>query len=123
MRWRSLLDAGTVLAFGSDAPVEDLDVLKGIHAAVTRRRADGSPGPQGWHPEQRISVGDAVRAYTAGAAYASGEEAIKGTLSPGKLADLVVLSQDIFSIPPMEILNTEVLATMVGGEFVYSMLG
>ncbi len=119
--WRSLLDAGTVLAFGSDAPVEDPDVLKGIHAAVTRRRADGSPGPQGWHPEQRISVEEAVRAYTVGAAYASGEETIKGTLSPGKLADLVVLSRDIFTIDPIEILNTKVLATMIGGEFVHSM--
>ncbi len=118
--WRSLLDAGTVIAFGSDAPVEDLDVLKGIHAAVTRRRPDGTPGPEGWHPEQRISVEEAVRAYTVGSAYASGEEAIKGSLSPGKLADLVVLSQDIFGIDPMEILGTEVLATMVGGEFVYS---
>jgi len=118
--WRSLLDAGAVLAFGSDSPVEDLSVLKGIHAAVTRRRADGSPGPDGWYPEQRLSVAEAVYAYTAGAAYASGEEAIKGTLSPGKLADLVVLSQDIFTVDPMAILDTEVVATMFDGEFVYS---
>lgn len=118
--WRSLLDTGAALAFGSDSPVEDLNVMKGIHAAVTRRRADGSPGPDGWYPEQRLTVAEAVYAYTAGAAYASGEEAIKGTLSPGKLADLVVLSQDIFAVDPMAILETEVVGTMFDGEFVYT---
>jgi hypothetical protein len=117
--WRSLLDAGTVLAFGSDCPVESLDPLAGIHAAVTRRRADGSPGPEGWHPEERITVEEAVRAYTLGAAYASGEEREKGSIAPGKLADLVVLSQDIFAIPPMAILETEVEATILDGQFVY----
>lgn len=118
--WRSLLDNGAVLAFGSDSPVEDLNVMKGIHAAVTRRRADGSPGLEGWYPQQRISVDEAVRAYTASAAYASDEETIKGTLSPGKLADLVVLSQNIFEIDPMDILETKVVATMFDGEFVYA---
>jgi predicted amidohydrolase YtcJ len=117
--WRSLLNAGTVLAFGSDCPVEPLDPLLGIHAAVTRRRADGSPGPEGWHPEERITVEDAVRAYTSGAAYASGEEQDKGSITPGKLADLVVLSHDIFAIPPMSILETEVEATILDGQFVY----
>jgi predicted amidohydrolase YtcJ len=118
--FRSLLDNGAALAFGSDSPVEDLNVMIGIHAAVTRRRADGSPGPEGWYPEQRLTVAEAVYAYTAGAAYASGEEAIKGTLTPGKLADLVVLSQDIFGIDPMEILETEVVATVLDGEVVYT---
>jgi len=118
--WRSLLDAGAVVAFGSDSPVEDLSAMKGIHAAVTRRRPDGSPGAAGWYGEQRLSVAEAVYAYSAACAYASGEEAIKGTLTPGKLADLVVLSQDIFSVDPMAILETEVVATMVDGEFVYS---
>jgi predicted amidohydrolase YtcJ len=117
--WRSLLDAGTVLAFGSDCPVETLDPLVGIHAAATRRRADGSPGPEGWHPQERITVEDAVRAYTLGAAYASGEEREKASISPGKLADLVVLSHDIFAIPPMTILETEVEATILDGKFVY----
>jgi predicted amidohydrolase YtcJ len=117
--WRSLLDAGTRLAFGSDAPVEDISPLLGIHAAVTRRRADGYPGPDGWYPGQRLSVAEAVYAYTMGAAYASGEEVIKGSLTPGKLADLVILDRDIFEVDPSEILETEVLATMVGGEFVY----
>ena len=118
--WRSLLQNGAVLAFGSDSPVEDLSVMKGIHAAVTRRRANGHPDPEGWHPEQRLTVAEAVHAYTAGAAYASGEETIRGSLSPGKLADLVVLSQDIFAIEPMSILNTEVVATLFDGEFVYT---
>jgi predicted amidohydrolase YtcJ len=117
--WRSLLDAGTVLAFGSDCPVEPFDPLAGIHAAVTRRRADGSPGPEGWHPGERITVEDAVRAYTLDAAYASGEEWEKGSITPGKLVDLVVLSQDIFAIPPMSILETEVEATILDGQFVY----
>jgi hypothetical protein len=117
--WRSLLDAGAVLAFGSDSPVETLSVMAGIHAAVTRRRPDGTPGPDGWYAEQRLTVDEAVYAYTVGAAYASGEEAIKGSLAPGKLADLVVLSQDIFTIDPEAILETDVIGTMVGGEWVY----
>lgn len=117
--WRSLLDAGTVLAFGSDAPVEDISPLVGIHAAVTRRRADGTPGPEGWYPAQRLTVGEAIHAYTMGAAYAGGEEQIKGSLTPGKLADLVILDRDIFQIAPLEILQARVLGTMVGGSFVY----
>jgi predicted amidohydrolase YtcJ len=118
--FRSLLNAGAILAFGSDSPVEDLNVMVGIHAAVTRCRADGSPGPTGWYGEQRLTVNEAVFAYTGGAAYASGEEMLKGSLAPGKLADLVVLSQDIFTIDPKAILETKVVGTMVGGEFVYA---
>jgi predicted amidohydrolase YtcJ len=117
--WRTLWDSGAVLAFGSDAPVETPDVLQGIHAAVTRTRADGTPGGDGWIPEERLSVEEAVWAYTAGAAYAGGEERIKGSITPGKLADLVVLSQDIFTTNPMAILETDVMATLFGGEFVY----
>ena len=117
--WRSLLDTGARLAFGSDAPVEDLSPLFGIHAAVTRRRPDGFPGPDGWYPEQRITVAQAVHAYTLVAAYAGGEEKLKGSLTPGKRADLVILDQDIFRIDPMDILHTQVLGTMVDGKFVY----
>jgi predicted amidohydrolase YtcJ len=117
--WRSVLDSGAHLAFGSDCPVETLDPLVGIHAAVTRRRADGSPGPAGWIPAQRLSVAEAVRAYTLGAAYASGELPLKGSLVPGKLADLVVLSRDIFQIDPMAILETHVAMTVLGGRVVY----
>jgi len=116
--WRSLLESGALLAFGSDAPVEDPDVLRGIFAAVTRQREDGTP-PGGWYPEQCLTVPEAVYAYTMGAAYASGEERIKGSLSIGKQADMVVLSQDIFSLPAQEILNTQVEMTIVAGEVVY----
>jgi predicted amidohydrolase YtcJ len=116
--WKSLLEAGATLAFGSDAPVESPDPLLGIHAAVTRQRASGEP-EGGWYPEQRLSVADAVRAYTLGAAYSSGEEHERGSISVGKLADLVVLSQDIFQVPPAEILEAGVVATVLNGEFVY----
>ena len=117
--WRKLLNAGARLTFGSDAPVEMLNPLLGIHAAVTRRRADGYPGPEGWRSEECLTVEEAVRGFTLGAAYASGEENLKGTLAPGKLADLVVLSQDIFTIPPMDIAETQVEATLFDGRFVY----
>ncbi|MBN1642572.1 MAG: amidohydrolase [Anaerolineae bacterium] len=117
--WRSLLNEGTTLAFGSDAPVENIAPLVGIHAAVTRRRADGYPGPEGWYPEQALTVEEAVYAYTMGAAYASGEEQIKGSLTRGKLADLVLLERDIMTIDPIEIVDTPVAATVVGGQFVY----
>ena len=117
--WRSLLDAGTLLAFGSDCPVEDLNPFLGIHAAVTRRRADGFPGPEGWHPQQRLTVEEAVRGFTLGAAQAVGLDDRLGSLSPGKLADLVVLDRDIFACDPMEIAGARVSATMIGGRFVY----
>lgn len=117
--WHSVLDRGAALAFGSDCPVETLDPLAGIHAAVTRRRADGSPGPEGWIPGQRLTVGQAVRAYTLGAAHASGEAHLKGSLVAGKLADLTVLADDIFRIEPMDILDTHVEMTVVDGRIVY----
>ncbi len=116
--WRSLLRAGGRLAFGSDAPVESMNPLVGIHAAVTRQRADGEPG-EGWYPEQRLTVAEAVHGYTLGAAYASGTERDRGSVTVGKLADLVVLSGDIFEIPPQEILDTRVVATVFDGEIVY----
>jgi len=116
--WRSLLQSKAVLAFGSDAPVEDPDVLRGIYAAVTRQRENGTPAG-GWHTEQCLTVPEAVYAYTMGAAYASGEERSKGSLSVGKQADMVVLSQDIMQLPPQEILNTRVEATILNGNMVY----
>jgi predicted amidohydrolase YtcJ len=117
--WRSVLDSGAHLAFGSDCPVETLDPLPGIHAAVTRRRHDGSPDPDGWIPAQRLSVTEAVHAYTLGAAHASGEAHLKGSLSPGKLADVTVLSRDIFAIEPMEILDSRVTTTIFDGRIVF----
>ena len=117
--WRTQLAADAVLAFGSDCPVEKIDPLMGIHAAVTRRRADGSPGPDGWYPEQRLTVEEAVRGFTSGAAYAAGMEDRLGSLTPGKLADFTVLDRDIFEIETMEILNTRVDATILGGRFMW----
>jgi predicted amidohydrolase YtcJ len=117
--WRSLLDAGTALAFGSDCPVEDFNPFLGIHAAVTRRRVDGFPGPQGWYPEQRLTVEEAVCAYTLGAAYAAGLEDRLGSLTPGKLADLIVLDRDTFTCDPMAIAETQVEMTMIGGRFMF----
>ena len=117
--FRSLLDAGARLAFGSDCPVETMNVIAGIHAAVTRRRADGEPAG-GWYPEQRLSVEEAVKAYTLGAAYAAGQEAVLGTLVAGKLGDVVVLSRDLFTLAdPMDILTAQVDLTVLGGQVVY----
>jgi len=117
--WSSLLSSGAHLAFSSDAPVETPDIFQGIYAAVTRRHANGYPGPEGWYPEECVTVAEAVYAYTVGAAYASGEEHIKGSLEAGKLADLVMLSDDIFEVGPEEILKIQVDGTMIGGEWVY----
>ncbi|MBU0491474.1 MAG: amidohydrolase [Chloroflexi bacterium] len=123
--WRSLLDRGTRLAFGSDGPIEDIDPLAGIYATVTRKHPDptvpqarGEPA-EGWYPEECLSVEEAVRAYTLDAAYAAGEEHIKGSLTPGKLADIVVLSRDILSEPPPAILKTRVNMTILDGKVVY----
>jgi len=118
--WRSVLESGAVLAFGSDCPVETLDPLAGIHAAVTRRGPHGEPGPKGWIPEQRLTVTEAVHAYTIGAAQATREANIKGSLRSGMLADLVVLSHDIFVVDPMEILGTAVELTVFDGRIVYT---
>jgi hypothetical protein len=116
--FRSLLDSGATLAFGSDWPVAPMDPIIGIYAAVTRRTLDDR-NPGGWIPEQKISVAEAVHAYTVGSAYAQFDEKIKGSLEPGKLADLVVLSRDIFHIDPVEIQNTAVDFTVCDGRVVY----
>jgi predicted amidohydrolase YtcJ/beta-lactamase class A len=116
--FRTLLDTGATLVFGSDWFVAPLSPVLGIHAAVTRQTIDGK-NPGGWIPEQRITVEEAVRAYTTAAAYAEFAEKSKGTLEPGKLADIVVLSQDIFRIKPDEIQKTKVTHTIVGGRVVY----
>ncbi len=116
--YRSLLDAGAVLAFGSDWPVAPMVPLMGIYAAATRRTLDGK-NPDGWVPEQKITVAEAVHAYTVGSAYAEGDETIKGSIAPGKLADLVVLTEDIFYIDPVEIWNTRVDTTIFDGKIIY----
>jgi predicted amidohydrolase YtcJ len=116
--FRSLLDTGARLAFGSDWPVAPATPLEGIYAAVTRRTLDDK-NPDGWVPEQKITVEEALRAYTRDAAYASFEEDIKGTLEPGKLADFVVLDRDITKVEPVEIRDIKVLQTYVGGRKVF----
>jgi len=116
--WKSLLDRGVTLAFGSDWPVAPLDPVMGIYAATTRRTLDGK-NPNGWLPEQRITVSQAVHAYTLGSAFAEHQETAKGSIEAGKLADLVVLSDDIFAIPPEAIEKTRVDMTIFDGRVVY----
>ncbi|HEX6186349.1 MAG TPA: amidohydrolase family protein, partial [Pyrinomonadaceae bacterium] len=116
--FRSLLDAGVVLAFGSDWSVAPLDPVMGIYAAVTRRTLDGK-NPGGWVPEQKITVEEAVRAFTVGSAYAEFADGVKGTLAPGMLADLVILTEDIFKIDPAAIERVRVRMTVVDGRVVY----
>lgn len=115
--WRLQLDSGARLAFGSDAPVEPFDPFKGIFAAVTRRRPDGSPGPEGWFPAGRLDVDTALRGFTQGPAYAAGMEHDLGMIAPGFLADLLVLDRDVYTIAPDEILSVQVLGTLIGGEW------
>ncbi|HWF47625.1 MAG TPA: amidohydrolase [Bryobacteraceae bacterium] len=116
--FRSLIDSGATLAFGSDWPVAPLAPLIGIYAAATRRTIDGK-NPNGWMPQEKISVEQALRAYTVNAAYAEGEEREKGELKPGQLADIVVLAQDILRINPVEIQNTKVDYTIFDGKVIY----
>jgi len=116
--FRSLLDAGAVLAFGSDWFVAPMNPLVGIYAAATRRTLDGKH-PNGWVPQQKISVAEAVHAYTMGSAYASLEDGTKGSIEPGKLADLAVLSDDIFNVDPVEIKNAKIQMTIFDGKVIF----
>jgi predicted amidohydrolase YtcJ len=117
--FRSLLDDDAVLAFGSDWTVAPIEPLLGIHAAVTRRTLDGK-NPRGWVPEEKITVEEALRAYTAGNAYGVFAEDRRGRIAPGYLADLVLLDRDLTRIPPEELDQAAVKATIVGGRVVYS---
>jgi predicted amidohydrolase YtcJ len=121
-RWRSFLAAGVRLAFGTDWPVAPLDPRVGLYAALTRERPEGGP-PGGFGPRERLSLEEALEAYTAGSAWAERAEGSKGTLEPGKLADLVVLGADLFAIPPREILKAPVDLTVVGGRVVFERAG
>ena len=116
--FRSLVESGARVTFGSDWYVAPVSPLQGIHAAVTRRTLDGA-NPDGWVPQQKITVEQALRAYTSAAAHASFEEGIKGMLKPGMLADFVLLDRDITAVPPEGIADAWVLATVVGGRIVY----
>lgn len=119
-RWaypfRSLLQSGATIALGSDVPIETCNVFEGMTAALCRTRRTSD---EVWYPEERMTREEIIYAYTVGAALASGEEHIKGTLSPGKLADFMVLSQDIFSVQPEKIAGTKVQSMVIGGNVVY----
>jgi predicted amidohydrolase YtcJ len=117
--WRSQLQHGTRFAFGSDAPVENPNPFRGLHAAVTRCRVDGSPGPEGWYPEQRLTFNEALEGFTLGPAFAAGMENCQGKLSAGFLADLIVCEDDPFTCAPVELHLIKSKATMVGGEWVW----
>lgn len=120
--WRTLADAGTHMIFGSDAPVENPNPFEGISAAVSRRRLDGYPGRAGWHPEQRLSIREAIEGFTLGPAFSSGRETRLGRLSPGFLADLMVLDEDPFTNDTENLSGMHPLATMIGGEWVWGSL-
>lgn len=116
--FRTFLNHGVRLAFGTDWEVAPLDPLLTVYAAVTRATLDGK-NPHGWFPDQKLSVAETIEAYTMGSAYAEFQENKKGSITPGKLADIVLLSDDIFSIDPGRIRDTKVLKTFVGGKLVY----
>jgi predicted amidohydrolase YtcJ len=117
--FRTFLDSGVKMCFGSDWTVGPLSPILGIYAAVTRRTTDGA-NPNGWIPEQKITVQEAIEAYSINCAYAAFEEGEKGSITPGKLADLVVLTDDILTIDPVRIEQVGVELTVVGGKIVYS---
>lgn len=116
--FRSLLESGAVLACGSDWTVAPINPLTGIYAAVTRRTLDGN-NPDGWFPEQKIAMEEAIKGYTLNAAFTEFAEHLKGSLEEGKLADVVILDQNLFEISPEKILDTKVVMTVLDGEIVY----
>lgn len=117
--FRSILDAGVTLTFGSDWPVAPLSPLEGVYAAVTRRTTDGA-NPGGWQPQEKLTIEEALTAYTMTNAYAGFEEEIAGTLEKGKRADFVILEEDPRAIDPVELRNIRVLATIIDGEVVFT---
>ena len=121
--FRSLRDSGAMMSFGTDWPGTQaayypINPLLGIYAAVTRQTLTGQP-EGGWFPEERIPIEEAIRYYTLNNAYATFEENIKGSIKEGKLADLIVLDRDILSVPPRELLETQVVYTIFDGKIVY----
>jgi predicted amidohydrolase YtcJ len=116
--WRSMLQNGAPLAFGTDFPVESIDPLRGLYACVTRELPGGGP-PGGWQPEERLTIDECLRSYTVGSAYGQFEEQRKGTIAPGMLADIVVFPADLTRMPASELLHTPVAMTVVGGRIAY----
>src|SRR5262249_24706304 len=116
--WRSLLRTGVHLPLSSDFPGESLNPFYGMYAAITRQDPQGNP-PGGWYPEQRLTMDEAMKGYTAEAAYAEFEEGAKGSIEPGKLADLIVVSDDVTKVAPRQLLSLHVLTTFINGKVVY----
>lgn len=117
--FQTLLASGARLCFGSDAPVESPNPFLGLHAAVTRQRPDGFPDAQGWYPNQRVDLAQALHGFTTEPAYAIGLESKQGRLAPGYFADLIVLKKDPFKLPARQLYQVQPVATMVGGEWVW----
>jgi len=114
--WKSFLDHGVTLAFGTDYPVESISPFRGLYAAITRQNVEGT---QTFQPQEKLTIDQAIYAYTQASAFAEFREKIKGRLEPGYLADMVVLDRDITKASPQEVLHTQVLRTVMGGETVY----
>ena len=114
--WADFLKHGVTLAFGTDYPVEPVTPFRGLYAAVTRKSENGKAE---YYPEEKLTIDQAIAAYTTGAAFAEFAEKEKGLIAPGMLADVVVLDRDVTAIPPPKILETKVLRTIVGGKSVY----
>src|SRR5262249_46065804 len=116
--WRWFVEAGVPLAFGSDAPVAVVSPLYGVYAALTRQDEKGSP-PGGWHPDQKLTLEETLRAHTTGSARAASAEDRLGIIRPGMRADVTVIDRDLFSAKPREVLDARVVMTVVDGEVVY----
>ncbi len=114
--WRTMLDSGAPLVFGSDAPIEKIDPLPGIYAAVSRRRSDGMPGPDGWYPDQKLSLDETIRAFTLAAAETSSQQSDFGSITVGKHADMTIFDRDIFNIPNDELKVVKIAGTVVAGD-------
>lgn len=117
--WRSLIDTGAMLAFGTDWSVEPLDPMRGVFSSATRTNIQRMEPKEGWFPEQKLTMWESIYYYTHGSAYAEHMENRKGSLAPGRFADFVMLNQDLFTIPPEQILQTKVDLTVVGGRIVF----
>ena len=120
--WRRVINAGGRLAFGSDFPVEEVNPMFGIYAAVTRQDQKGWP-PNGWYPGERLTLEEAIRGFTLDAAYAAFEESSRGTIEAGKLADLTIVEGNLFTVPPEKLFETRVRGTIVGGQVVFDRTG
>lgn len=117
--WRTMLNSGAVLVFGSDSPIEAIDPLPGIYAAVTRARKGADPEQDSWYPEERLTLEETIHAFTRAAAYTAGREAHLGSITPGKLADLTFYDRDLFAADPAGLAEAQIAATLVGGQFKY----